>query len=333
MDHTSTSYNTAKEVSLKTKVYSPHLCFWDNERVEVHAEKPVQAEQKAPSPASDEPWVDPDFPPCAASLGDYALKRLKGEEVIWKRLSEIYDNPVIFDDYEPFDLCQGGLGNCWLISKISALGEYPAYLKEELFQGKGISPNGRYEIRMFDMSKREWVTFVVDDFVPVLKRAQRTFSARSHGSIWGQLLEKVFAKCSGSYSALDARASPEEREECPGPLQLMCMLTGSTTFGHFRMPGERSCWELFSASLPVTAECDPSSEAKGDLYEGAVIWEEEIQGERMRYTCRRSWHGRRLDQHFEDQPRGACSVVCSRVEVPTIHAGPRQRLVLCCMCS
>jgi len=286
MDHVTDFYNTAKEISLKTKVYSPHLCFWDNERVEVHAEKPVQAEQNAPSPASDEPWVDPDFPPCATSLGDFALKRLKGEEVIWKRLSEIYDNPVIFDDDEPFDLRQGGLGNCWFVSTIAALGEFPAYLKEELFQGKGISANGRYEIRMYDTSKREWVTFVVDDFVPTLKRNQTPFSVRSHGSIWGQLLEKVFAKCSGSYSALDAEGPPQERKECPGGTQVMCMLTGSTTFGHFRQHGERNVWIVSNGSLPVTAECDPSSEAKGDLCQEAMIWEEEIQGERMRYTCR-----------------------------------------------
>lgn len=50
---------------------------------------------------------------------------------MWKRLSELYDNPVIFDDDEPFDLRQGRLGDCWLIARISALGEYPVYLKEE----------------------------------------------------------------------------------------------------------------------------------------------------------------------------------------------------------
>ena len=48
-------------------------------------EKPVQAEQKDPSPASDEPWVDPDFPPCAASVGDYTLKKLGGEVRGWAK--------------------------------------------------------------------------------------------------------------------------------------------------------------------------------------------------------------------------------------------------------
>ena len=38
---------------------------------------------------------------------------------------------MIFDDDEPFDLRQGGLGNCWFVSTIAALGEFPAYLKEE----------------------------------------------------------------------------------------------------------------------------------------------------------------------------------------------------------
>jgi len=38
---------------------------------------------------------------------------------------------VIFNDDEPFDLSQGGLGDCWLIASIAALGDYPAYIKEE----------------------------------------------------------------------------------------------------------------------------------------------------------------------------------------------------------
>jgi len=280
-------YNEAKEVSLKTKVYSPHLCFWESEDVEVHAEKPVQVEQKAPSPVSDEPWVDPDFPPCAASFGEYAygLKIVKSEDdVTWKRLSEIYENPVIFNDDEPFDLSQGGLGDCWLIASIAALGDYPAYIKEELFQGKGISPNGRYEVRMYDTSKREWATFVVDDYVPVSKKYQQPFFVKSrHGSIWGQLLEKIFAKCSGSYGALDAR----QVHLRINPNQALTMMTGGVTFGHLRRSRtERNLWVLQFASLPVTTECDPNSEAKGDLYAWASIYEEEIQGKRMRYTCR-----------------------------------------------
>ena len=157
---------------------------------------------------------------------------------------------------------------------------------KELFQGKGISPNGRYEIRMFDTSKREWVTFVVDDFVPVSTITNLPWFVKSHGSIWGLLLEKVFAKCSGSYSALDARAPREERQECPDATQVMCMLTGSRTVGHFRKTREeRNLWRLKNASLPVTAECDPNSEAKGDLAQHALFYEEEIQGKRMRYTC------------------------------------------------
>ena len=92
-------YNEAKEVSLKTKVYSPHLCFWESEDVEVHAEKPVQVEQKAPSPVSDEPWVDPDFPPCAASFGEYAygLKIVKSEVRGWAKDGNMTESIQVSD--------------------------------------------------------------------------------------------------------------------------------------------------------------------------------------------------------------------------------------------
>lgn len=155
---------------------------------------------------------------------------------------------------------------------------------KELFQGKGISPNGRYEVRMYDTSKREWATFVVDDYVPVSKKYQQPFFVKSrHGSIWGQLLEKIFAKCSGSYGALDAR----QVHLRINPNQALTMMTGGVTFGHLRRSRtERNLWVLQFASLAVTTECDPNSEAKGDLYAWASIYEEEIQGKRMRYTCR-----------------------------------------------
>lgn len=138
---------------------------------------------------------------------------------------------------------------------------------------------------MYDTSKREWATFVVDDYVPVCKRYQRPFFVKSrHGSIWGQLLEKIFAKCSGSYGALDARSGCRDRIN---GTQAMTMMTGGVTFGHLRKSRlERNWWILQYASLPVTTECDPNSEAKGDLYAWADIYEEEIQGKRMRYTCR-----------------------------------------------
>ena len=54
------------------------------------------------------PWTDPDFPPKLKSLFDPAIDKgdkSKFAAYEWKRASECYDNPKVFDDaIEPNDI-------------------------------------------------------------------------------------------------------------------------------------------------------------------------------------------------------------------------------------
>eukprot|EP00434_Breviolum_minutum_P040447 symbB.v1.2.035941.t1/scaffold4958.1/size32436/3 len=165
---------------------------------------------------------------------------------------------------------------------------------------------------MYDTSKREWATFVVDDYVPVSKKYQQPFFVKSrHGSIWGQLLEKIFAKCTGSYGALDAR----QVHLRINPNQALTMMTGGVTFGHLRRSRtERNLWVLQFASLAVTTEQTHALHVPR-------------QSSHKRQVC--SWHGRRLDQYFQHQPREAYFVCCSGVDLQALHDRSRQGLVQC----
>lgn len=40
----------------------------------------------------------------------------------------------LFDTIEPSDVCQGALGNCWLLAAISGVAEFPNFLDQITFQ-------------------------------------------------------------------------------------------------------------------------------------------------------------------------------------------------------
>lgn len=242
------------EWSFVTNSYHPHRCLWKN-AVQVLAEKPKKAE---PAVTNGTPWVDPDFPQSDVSIGKGILAKMSSE-IKWTRLPELYENPVLFDDSAPFDLEQGCLGNCWLVCLLAAVGEYPSLLKEKIFQTKEISSDGKYKISLFDLASREWETFEVDDSVPCRWGSDPLFVS-SRQCMWAPLLEKVFAKCAGSYENLDA-----SKYDWGGIKRAMAMLTGCTNLHRFAH--SQKDYDLFRTLrvTAVTTDCDPQSEKKGRL--------------------------------------------------------------------
>jgi len=144
-------------------------------------------------------FIDPEFPPNAESLGGAG-----GDGVGWMRLSEMFDNEAIFkDDVDPDDICQGFLGDCWLLSSIACLAEFPQAIKD-LFITKEVTDDGRYELRLFDPEIEEWITVVIDDFVPCrIGGDAPLFTSAKSGEMWVSLLEKAIAKMYHSYAKIE----------------------------------------------------------------------------------------------------------------------------------
>lgn len=142
-------------------------CLW-KDGVSVLTAEPKKT-RLAPREIGTEPWVDPDFPPTKENVGLEIWE--KKSSPTWTRLSEIRDNPVLFNEEDPFDIDQGGLGNCWLIGTMAALAEYQPYLRDHIFVSKDVPPDGRYQIRLFDIKERDWVIHEVDDLVPCHKES------------------------------------------------------------------------------------------------------------------------------------------------------------------
>jgi len=59
------------------------------------------------------------------------------------------------------DVCQGQLGDCWLIAAIAAIAEHPGVINS-LFLTREIDPRGKYKIRLYDGAHHEEEEEVLD---------------------------------------------------------------------------------------------------------------------------------------------------------------------------
>ena len=67
-------------------------------------------------------------------------------------------------DTDPNDLGQGAIGDCWLISSMSAVAEFEGMI-QKLFVDCADQCNaeGKYTVRLFDLPSQEWKEYEIDD--------------------------------------------------------------------------------------------------------------------------------------------------------------------------
>ncbi|CAK9025209.1 unnamed protein product [Durusdinium trenchii] len=199
--------------SRPTDVYSPDLALWIDE---AHGGKMAVVglnDDDVPKGfkfglkvrAVEDGWKDPDFPHNNDSIGAAASK-YKGNR--WLRAVSLHPHPALFADVEPADACQGTVGNCWLVAALSALAEFPSYIKNNLFVTKKISQSGKYQVKLFDGRSNRWEIIEIDDYLPCTgsggDQPDLLFANIPDGKMCIALLEKAFAKMYGNWSALDA---------------------------------------------------------------------------------------------------------------------------------
>lgn len=146
-------------------------------------------------------YSDKKFKPNEESLGF-----TPSEKCTWRRANELckdVDHCVLFEGIEPQDIVQGTLGDCWLMSALACLAEYPGLITNA-FGTAEYSTRGKYTVRLYNGYIMRWEDVTVDDWIPCSLTTGRPLFAQPNGNeIWVLLLEKVFAKWSGCYKALD----------------------------------------------------------------------------------------------------------------------------------
>ena len=185
-------------------------------------------------------WDDPDFGPQTSDPHGFSsicfenpfLGAPNQDDVFWSRLEEICKGSqpdFLVQGAQSNDVCQGAIGDCWMIGAMSVLATDDRYirgdykvdsksLKDEVTDEEaagmlmGVYPPLFHEYRKFGIyvlrffKNYAWRYIIIDDKLPCFKTydvPELIFASCSTiNEFWVPLMEKAYAKLHGCYQAL-----------------------------------------------------------------------------------------------------------------------------------